>query len=141
MLSASLNRLVLAQASRIKWHACDNAPETFEDLRRAFATLGYIPVSTIGCETSIYGDARVNLAFRAWHDATHLEHGLGFNPNDEVAVAHIQCASAGIARDRALLWADIAGQVRYFEAFGEFPNDQKAFVLDYVACGMVRARF
>jgi hypothetical protein len=141
MLSASLNRLVLSQASRVKWHASANAPETFEDLRRAFATLGYIPVSTIGCETSIYGDASVNLAFRAWHDATHLAHGLGFNASDEIAVAHIQCASACIARDKALLWADVAGQVRYFEAFGEFPNDQTAFVLDYIACGIVRKRF
>lgn len=141
MISASLNRLVLAQASRIKWQASDTAPETFDALRRAYASLGYIPISTIGLETSIYGDARVNLAFRAWHDATHLQHGLGFNASDEIAVAHIQCASAGIARDRALLWADIAGQVRYFETFGEFPNDQKAFVLDYIACGIVRKRF
>ena len=141
MLSASLNRLVLSQASRINWQPSDNAPETYEDLRQAYASLGYIPVSPIGCETSIYGDARVNLASRAWHDATHLQHGLGFNASDEIAVARIQCASAGIARDRALLWADIAGQVRYFETFGEFPNDQKAFVLDYVACGIVRKRF
>ena len=141
MLSASLNRLVLSQASRINWQPSDNAPETYEDLGRAFATLGYIPVSTLACETSIYGDAKVNLAFRAWHDATHLEHGLGFTPGDEIGVARIQCASAGIARDKALLWADIAGQVRYFEAFGEFPNDQTAFVLDYVACGIVRKRF
>ena len=141
MLSASLNRLVLAQASRVKWQASDNAPQTFDALRRAYASLGYIPISTIGFETSIYGDVRVNLAFRAWHDAMHIAHDLSFAPEDEIAVARIQCASAGIARDKALLWADIAGQVRYFETFGEFPNDQTSFVLDYVACGIVRKRF
>lgn len=141
MLSASLNRLVLAQASRIAWHVSENVPETFDDLRKAHALLGYIPVSSIGCETSIYGDASVNLAFRAWHDATHLGHGLGFTPNDEKDVARLQCASAGIPRDKALLWADIAGQVEYFERFGDFPNDQTSFVLDYLACGIVRKRF
>jgi hypothetical protein len=141
MLSLSLNRLVLAQASRVKWRASNNAPETFAALRQAYSTLGHIPVSTVGSETSIYGDAGVNMAFRAWHDAIHLRHGLSFAPEDEIEVAHIQCASVGIARDKALLWAGVAGQVRYFEAFGEFPTDQTAFVLDYVACGIIRKRF
>lgn len=141
MLSASLTRLVLANASRVRWHVSADAPETYEALCDVYRRTGSIPVSPVGCERSIYGSAHANMAFRAWHDSLHVAHGLTFEPADEIAVARLHAKACGIIRDAHLIWADVAGQVEYFQRFGEFPTDQTAFVLDYMATGAISRRF
>lgn len=139
MFSASLNKLVIAQAARLNWRLGDNAPSDYATLaRRGLSDLEIFPGAS---DSSIYSEPSVNHAFRAWHDATHIIHGLGFTPADELRVAAIQCAAVACPFDRALVWADVAGQLEYYQQFGDFPIDQRAFVADYARTGIIHRHF
>jgi hypothetical protein len=143
-LSTSLNRFIILVSQRAlpyKWKPVADAPETFEALKAETARLGYIPVSTKASGRTIYGDARVNIAMRAWHDATHLANNLDFSPYHERLVAEKQCAEIHNIRDKALLWADTAGQVDYYAYHRSFPDDQRSFVLYWLATGNVTRKF
>lgn len=111
-----------------------DAPPTYSALRafRDAHPWAALPVFNGGSETSIYGDAATNAAFRAWHDNTHLALWADFGPMGErrVAEAHQRAAiSAGLSRtDVSALWADTWGQYAYFRKHHEYVTDQARFV-------------
>ena len=100
-----------------------------------------LPVSADNCDRTVYTSARVNRAFRAWHDALHLHYGLDFTYAGEMFTAqkHIEAMTGQLGffeeNAKAILWADTAGQSEYFRIHGEFPVDQRAFVLAYTRRG------
>ena len=89
-------------------------------------------------DATIYRDARVNHAFRAWHDAMHIAGNLGFTLADEIAACELQIRDARLRYPQipssviALIRAEVIGQAQYFEAHGEFPLDQKQFIETYI---------
>jgi len=91
-----------------------------------------LPVYSGGSGATIYGSPAANIAFRAWHDATHVRLGADFSRDGEVRTAREQVAQAraagASAAALACLWMDTFGQVEYFAAHGTFPVDQVAFV-------------
>ena len=66
--------------------------------------------------------------FRAWHDSHHILLGAEFDLAGELRVALYACAQIVGKLERATLWAELWGQVCYYEAHGEFPEDQCSFV-------------
>lgn len=116
------------------------APETLEDLQAAGP--GPMVVWNGASTRTIYSAPEVNYAYRAYHDATHLAHGLTTSLEDEhrVSVLHQEHAhAAGLPwLDRAALWFDSQGQNEYFAKHGEFMTDQRAFVLACMALGLKR---
>lgn len=88
-------------------------------------------------DATIYADARVNHAFRAWHDACHIAAGVGFTLSAERAACEAQLRSLLLAYPRAprhwvqLIRAEIIGQAEHFATHGTFPVDQFAFVKGY----------
>lgn len=111
-----------------------NAPNTWEELK-AVRNAAVLPVWNGASETSIWG-REANYAFRAWHDRVHLAHELSFTPEDEAQVAAIQraqvLAMTGDVRLAELVWADVFGQGQYLARYGEFPNNQAAFMEAYI---------
>lgn len=101
-----------------------------------------LTVSRDGCDTSIYGNAYINILARVWHDHIHLTRHKSFNTEDELFVAKLQrgkvyntLAQAGISADRCeaaarLIFIDIYDQVKYYEEHKQFVPDQKKFVSD-----------
>lgn len=89
------------------------------------------PVYSGGCDHSIYGSATVNMAFRFWHDVTHVKYGLGFSTADELVVAQLQFDEIKACMDiynQMLFLADTMGQSFYFQQTGgKFPKDQVQF--------------
>lgn len=89
-------------------------------------------------DATIYCDPRVNHAFRAWHDACHIAGKLGFTLADERRACELQVLQARIRypsiprRVVELIQAEVIGQAEYFDAAGEFPRDQKAFIEAYI---------
>lgn len=87
-------------------------------------------------ENTIYGDPRVNHAFRAWHDACHIRARAGFDLAGEMRTCDRQIAEFYAAFPSApkeiadLLRAEIIGQAEYFAVTGAFPVNQKAFICD-----------
>lgn len=138
-LCPELGEYVRAELARLSIvaHPCADAPDSMDRLRaetwRDDAGRLHVPVWNGASERTIWADVAGNVAFRAWHDSTHLATGLGFDPAAELELARRTVADArarGLsAHACAVLWAETAGQIEHYLAHGEtFPDDQRAFV-------------
>ena len=116
-----------------------DAPNTYEDLVGDFKDHKRLRVSTEHNQTSIYGAAG-NITFRIMHDLGHLLYDAKFTTDDEVKLAQIQWSD--LARYIPLEWKAVCGvvyaadtieQSLHEQRTGDFPADQKAFVLGFLA--------
>lgn len=115
------------------------APEDYETLCDDFA-VGLLVISSDHNDTSVYGAAG-NIAFRTMHDLGHLVHGLTFSLADEVSLAMVQWPMirkyihktefVEVCRD--IFMADTVMMSLYHERFGNFPEDQSAFIQQALA--------
>lgn len=127
-LSRDLNRLILELAPRHIARA--QAPSTFAELMRSPDLVVWDGAS----DATIYGDARVNHAFRAWHDACHIAGGFEFTLAGEMLACEMQCRQVLQRYPRvhgrilAMIRAEVIGQAEHFAATGLFPEDQIAFI-------------
>lgn len=112
------------------------APSCYAELMNAATLGGPLPVWEGASDQTIFSDARVNHAFRAWHDATHVARGHGFTLDGEIATMRDQCAALRAAFPAAPQWAydilraEVQGQAEYFATHGTFPIDQITFTLN-----------
>jgi len=105
--------------------------DSYVQMQDAFNKQKHIEVSTVGCDTAIYG-APANIAFRFWHDCVHCELRRDFSYWGEMHVIAYQMEelreygiSAG-AMD--IFMADTIGQVMYYYEHKEFVKDQHRFI-------------
>lgn len=121
------------------WTASDDAPGDYETLAERVARDGRVTVWTGASENTIFDDVETNWAFRAWHDAAHLAHGLPFTVEGETATAYVQAAHLigeygdddDVVEMVALLLCEVVGQAERFARYGEFPADQMAYARVY----------
>lgn len=139
-----LNVAVLTIAKRLMPCGFDvgpDAPDTLEGIKANYALTGRIKVWDGASEQTIYGDREVNYAFRAWHDWCHLRGNHEFDDEGELAVAVMQCShvqevyglgptASAICR---VIMAEVVGLARYRRDHGEFPVDQRTFVLGHLS--------
>lgn len=128
------------------WIATPEAPSTYQQLRGAYAaslvTGQPLPISSLNNESSVFINAEDNIAFRFWHDVSHVRLGLSFALADELELAtwHLaQAERAGFVPGSLgyrLLEADHVGQVLMQALGGRFPFHQEAFVLTYAQHGV-----
>jgi hypothetical protein len=126
-----------AQIVGFGWRGDPDAPTDYRSLLHAYARSQFtgapLPVSDEHMERTIYVDDFGNLAFRFWHDITHLRLGHGFDLDGEFEVsrAHLDVlAAAGFppgTLEHELLHADTLGQTLCGAATGRFPVDQICF--------------
>lgn len=132
-ISKECEQAILALAP--KHHACADAPSNIKELREWYKSntlnVDSLPVYDGGSDDTIFGSREVNFAFRAWHDALHLENNLGFSQEDELTMAMLHCKELrlmGISEDDCdLMFNDVAGQVLYYYNSKEFINNQQHF--------------
>lgn len=89
-------------------------------------------------DKTIWRDARVNHAFRAWHDQCHIRVNAGFTLAGERLACEEQIRELMAAYPRAhsmaaLIRAEVIGQAEHFARTGIFPEDQIAFHAAYAA--------
>ncbi len=126
MLCYELNSKILQIAPR---HIAKSiAPSSFEELSRL---LGTLVVYSEGSDQTIYGDNKVNHAFRAWHDYTHLRLNAPFTLEGETLVAKSQANHLG-GYYGEIIMIEVIKQVEYFETHGHFPVNQTEFVLNHL---------
>lgn len=124
-----LNQAILMMAPA--FDARPIAPGSLADLRQCDPRR--LVVWDGASDATIYGDARVNHAFRAWHDLHHWRYGFTFDLAGEIAACASQCAELRDAFPCVpqaaldLIHREIVGQAEYFAAHGMFPADQGAF--------------
>ena len=118
-----INDLILKSAPRHQ--VKDSAPSTEIELFNSPSLVVWSGAS----ENTIYQDTRVNWAFRALHDALHLETGLGFSVPEEIELGRIQANQyTGLMAD--LIYIEVAGQAEHYLKTGQFVKDQVAFTLN-----------
>lgn len=133
--SVALNVAVKQIASRLFPTGYDvgpDAPETLEALTDHIETTGRMLVSDQHCENSIFGCAETNMAARAWHDWCHWKFQLPFTLEGEAAafevqIDHLKTLGLWTQEIEDLLRIEVVTQAEYFEATGEFPENQRAF--------------
>jgi|SRR5690554_4129408 len=126
----------------VKLQVSVQAPETLKGLEADLAE-GKVRVSPEHSAHSLYGDVG-NLWFRWMHDMGHLHTKQRMHHEGEVRLATVQYNDVAMAlhtlgmKDKdvgfclALYLADSAGQSDYLDKHGEFPEDQRTFVLNTV---------
>lgn len=119
-----------------------NAPDTLPKLCALLDSGARMVVFDGGSDATIFGSAAVNYAFRAWHDWHHWKHKLAFDAVGAARACYYQQQDlldtfGNTARVRSwcrLLDAEVNGQLSYSAWHsGEFPKDQRAFTLAYLA--------
>jgi hypothetical protein len=122
MMFRELNNLILNSAPQHEVR--DVAPSTFQDL---LASTGLVIWSGESDHT-IFGDARVNWAFRALHDSLHLKIQLDFSPRAEIELGRIQANQySGLMAD--LVYIETAGQAEHYLKTGRFVLNQVEFTI------------
>lgn len=82
----------------------------------------------------------MNHAFRAWHDWCHWSGNHDFSLDGEIATCEMQCRqlvgrfgdTVRTKRWCAIIRTEIIGQGLYYHRHKRFPEDQRAFVREYV---------
>jgi hypothetical protein len=116
------------------------APTSLAELRACEKATGCIVVDSANSYATIFADAEVNYAFRAWHDWTHLRYSAEFNLCGETLVAEMQIrdlakvyGASFAERYKPLIYAEVIGQALYKELTGAFPVEQRAFDKTFLA--------
>lgn len=131
-IDADLNRAIMLLAPRFE--ARDVAPETFQGLLNGPRGLVWAGAS----DATIYADARVNWAMRAWHDGHHIAGMHDFSLAGERAACEAQCRELLLLYPRApmrwltILRAEVIGQAEHYAETGAFPVDQYAFTMNLI---------
>lgn len=140
-LFTEFERAVNAMASELLpegFDSSDSAPETFEALQAHYDATGRILVWNGASDKTIFATPESNLAFRAWHDFTHLKHTQDFTLTGEAKTCDCQIAAMSETIGRwawilaPILQAEIVGQALYEAKHGKFPVNQKAFCIAYL---------
>lgn len=153
-LSRSLESQIRALCARPAPYAIEpvpmesGAPDTLSSLLEQSHALGAwrdsagalqgsrIPVWSGKSARTIWSTPEANWLFRAWHDSHHILLGAEFDSTGELRVARHACAQISGKPERAILWAELWGQVCYYNAHGAFPENQRAFVRDCIVRGL-----
>lgn len=119
----------------IRYSGSDKAPDNWPDTK--IQNPYNLVVSNQFCENTIFGTIEANIAFRAWHDYTHIINNLSFEPLDEIKVAFIQAAQLpdDWHYERMLIMSEVAGQVLYYDTFSDFPANQRKFTINLLETG------
>jgi len=133
----------------IGWIGTPEAPNTWNALSRAWEdallTGAPLPVSNTACENVILLTPAANVAYRFWHDVTHLERGRNFSNAHELDMANFHLWEAerhGVERGSLpwrLLYADAVGNVLHWAALRRFVSNQLVFIVNVVQYGMEAA--
>lgn len=88
-------------------------------------------------EKTIYACEETNYAFRAWHDMAHYVGKHDFSFPGEVRAAELQIDQLRHRFGRVRHWeelvlCEVAGQGAFFHATRTFPEDQRAFALNWL---------
>lgn len=112
---------------------------TFKKHKQRWEREGVIHIWTGASDKTIFGDAGINIYFRAWHDYLHLKHDLGYDFIGETAVAQIQMAMLPKEWhfERMLVNSEVVGQALYFMKHGKFIEDQRKFTITFLETGQI----
>lgn len=137
--SRRLNEWIVNRTKDIKFVAGNFEEVDFETFKNESIANGFMKISNTNCEGTIFGDANINVLFRVWHDAIHIELNEDFDYMSEARVCFKQIAE--LPEDwhfeKQLLQIEIIGQASYHAKTGNFVDDQRAFTIKVLETGII----
>lgn len=121
-----INNTILSQASKLKYIVKDLAPNNERDLFNEKTLVIWSGES----DNTIYQDANVNQAFRALHDALHLNTRLNFSHDAEIELGRIQASQYDSQLMQDLVYCEVSLQAKYHKETGLFVQDQYNFTMN-----------
>lgn len=140
-LCNELNDVVLHLSGKLvpEYIVSNDAPGSYRELCGLLDGGNTLVVYSGGSQNTIFGDPAINHAFRAWHDWSHWQYQFDFSLYGETCTCAVQLAHVhqhyGVKTLHTIqpyLIAEVIGQRRYYETYGEYIEDQRAFVLAYI---------
>lgn len=137
-LDPGLNQAVLALAPKA-FRVADTTPalQSIEEFAKFWVPGGRLVWGGASYH-SIYADAAVNWAFRAWHDECHVAVKAEFDLPGETRAYMEQVRQlyerfpSAPKRWARILRAEVIDQAAHFLKTGRFPEDQVAFVRNVI---------
>lgn len=129
-----VNNIIQSEVKGLKYIIKADAPSTMHDL----VNQGYrsdLIVWNGASDNTIYQDASINYMFRALHDKLHLQTGIDFSVDAEIAIGKIQAAKyASQCKElfADLVYAETTGQATYYKINGVFVPDQISFTKHFL---------
>lgn len=120
------------------------APSTYNQVREMLSGEGKtIYVYDGGCENTVFSSPQYNHIFRAYHDMGHYVHEKDFQFKNEITLGHLQSnevfdallSVVGLqraSRVRALVVAEIVGQIEYYQIHRHYIDDQRTYIKGYL---------
>lgn len=118
-----INSEILNKARSLSYLVKDVAPNTEQEL----LSTPSLVIWSGGSENTVYGDEKVNFAFRALHDDLHLKTRLGFSHEEEIELGRIQASKFSSTLMQEVIFCEVALQAKYHKETGLFLDDQKSF--------------
>lgn len=112
--------------------------DSLEKITTYFKETGRVLVWSDKCDTSIFQNSDVNIAFRAWHDFVHIDNQFPFTLQGEIDVCRIQQRQVKQAllpytvevMCLKLLEIEVIEQVKHYFNTGTYVKDQRKFTID-----------
>lgn len=149
---ANLSRFMFFKAADIARHVgisfeampAEQCPDNGRQIKAAFESCRRackpFPVFEGASDSSVYGSAAANHAFRFWHDYLHYAYDCTTGAADELKLDALH--RAGVAAkfgerslEARIIYADVAAQVAYYFNTGRFVQNQKGFVFAALQSG------
>ena len=123
-----VNQEILRKALNLKYTVADLAPQTEIELFNSSSLVIWSGAS----DNTIYGDCKVNWAFRALHDALHLKTRFNFDVDSEIELGRLQACQFDSDLMRELIFCEVSLQAAHFKKTGHFVNDQVSFTKQHL---------
>ena len=125
-----LDKWIRARVSGVKYVVGEFAEVDFNTFKEETAKNGYMKISNVNTENTIFANSEIAVMSRVWHDLIHILLDEDFSLKGEATVAFYQAAELpeDWHEERALLLTDIIGQRLYYTKNKQFVGNQKEFV-------------
>ena len=130
----------------IDWYGASDAPNTWKALQAAWLESQVngtpLPIFNGASDKVILTTPEANVAYRYWHDVTHLERNRNFTSSHELDMANFHLWEGerhGLERGSLpwrLLYADAVGNVLHWAVLHRYVVNQQVFILNVVRYGM-----
>lgn len=125
-IHSKIRREFMALPYKVEYR--DDELNDFAVVKSAAIETNTLIISTLHNNSKLL-PGELNLAFRAWHDAVHIQYDLPFDYDGERKAWFIQ--TQGMSRQATqVLFSEIVLQTSFFLHYGYFPDDQKIVLVD-----------
>ncbi len=122
-----INQVILSDASKLNYIVKENAPSDEAGLFNESSLVIWSGAS----DKTIFGCPKVNHAFRALHDALHLETRMNFSVESEIELGRIQASKYSSQLIQDLIYCEVSLQAMHYRDTGNFVSNQVEFTHNF----------